>query len=52
MEQVRVLGDVSDGVAQARLFQPPHVGAADTHRPVLDLVEARHQVGDGGLARP
>ena len=50
MEHVRVLGDVADRVLERLQGQVADVLAADPHRPAVDVVEPRDEVGDRGLA--
>ena len=49
-EEEGVLRHQADLAAQRGLGHRAHVDAVDAHRALADLVEARHQVGDGGLA--
>ena len=52
VEEVGVLGHHADHVAHRGHGGVPHVDAAEAHRPRRHVVEARHQVRDGRLARP
>ncbi len=50
VEEVAVLGDHAEGVAQRFRGQVPHVDSAHPHRARVDVVEARQQLRDGRLA--
>ena len=52
VEQVGLLGHRPDDLAQRRELDPADVDVVDLDRARIDVVQPRHEVGRGRLARP